>query len=299
MAWWGAANPPQHRGSLAKTRASNSPAGLRLFSGAWCHLPPPVATCPVGASGPRSPGAPSSFQPSGIAGLVRWVWGRSCLWEAGGLPDIDPLPSPRSFSPVLTPSRRRCGRRRSGGRRRRSGRRSARARASPAHSRSCSVRGLAPRGGGNADGTGSGSLPLGSLGRVPGSPLSVCAVGFVLLPFPFVQQGPGGGAGGLSQWGWGELKWGTPSPEPKHRWEGSGAVPWAGGGLSPVVGEGKGDTLWLSPTGSPRSPPLHSTACPTLNVPPPSWVGWGACHAKQRHEQCCFSQFWGCFFFLF
>lgn len=33
-------------------------------------------------------------------------------------------------------------------------------------------------------------------------------------------------------------------------------------------------------------------------MPPLSWVGWGAHHAKQPHEQCCFSQF-GFFFWFF
>lgn len=38
MAWWGTAKNPQHGGSLAKTCASNSPAGLWLVLGALCHL---------------------------------------------------------------------------------------------------------------------------------------------------------------------------------------------------------------------------------------------------------------------
>lgn len=52
------------------------------------------------------------------------------------------------------------------------------------------AQGLVPHGGGDAAGTWSSSLPLGGLGPVPGSPLSVCAVGFVLLPFFFVWRGP-------------------------------------------------------------------------------------------------------------
>lgn len=98
------------------------------------------------------------------------------------------------------------------------------------------AQGLVPHGGGDAAGTWSSSLPLGGLGPVPGSPLSVCAVGFVLLPFFFCLAGAGGGAGVLPQWGWVEPKWGTPSSEPEHRREGSQAIPWAGRVLKAVVG---------------------------------------------------------------
>lgn len=141
------------------------------------------------------------------------------------LPRSDPLLSTHSFSPVLTPFRRRCGMRRRGGRRRRSGRRSARAHASPAHSRSCSTRGLAPCSGGGATGTQSGLLPS----RQPWAsawqfPFHLCR-GFCFVAFPFRSVEVGWWCWWVAPMG---LKWGTPSPEVKHRQESSGAIPWSG-----------------------------------------------------------------------
>lgn len=120
--------------------------------------------------------------------LVRWLWwvwtgctsGR--LWV---LPNADSLLSTPSFSPVLTPFRRRCGMRRKGGRRKRSGRRSARAHASPAHSQSCSRLGLVPCSGGGTTGTQSGLLPFWQLwaGAWP-FPFHLCC-GFCFVTFHF------------------------------------------------------------------------------------------------------------------
>lgn len=42
--------------------------------------------------------------------------------------------------------------------------------------------------------------------------------------------------------------------------------------LPPAGSEGEWDMLWLSPMGSPGNPPLHSTGCPVLDMPPPSQV---------------------------
>uniref|UniRef100_H0ZHQ1 Coiled-coil domain containing 134 n=1 Tax=Taeniopygia guttata TaxID=59729 RepID=H0ZHQ1_TAEGU len=90
-----------------------------------------------------------------------------------------------SFSPVLTPFRRRCGMRRRGGRRKRSGRRSARAHASPAHSRSCSMLGLVPCSGGDTTETQSGLLPFRQLWASAWPfPFHLCC-GFCFVAFCF------------------------------------------------------------------------------------------------------------------
>lgn len=208
----------------------------------WFGCPVPSAlSCghlSHGSIGPYLPGAASNLKSPGTAGLAwwpQWLWGVVASRGPQGAPHADPPLSLRSFSLVPTLSRRRCGRKRSGGRRRRSGRRSARARASPARSRSCStgacasrrrrccwdVEQLAP-----------------SRWRRAGawqSPYCLCR-GFCFVTFLFCLAGAGGGAGVLPQWGWVEPKWGTPSSEPKHRREGSQAIPWAGRVLTAVVG---------------------------------------------------------------
>ncbi|XP_035759111.1 coiled-coil domain-containing protein 134 isoform X1 [Egretta garzetta] len=123
-----------------------------------------------------------------------------------------------------------------------------------------------------------------------GAALSLLAASgrcLVVVPFPFVPWILFRCLSLSLSGGWGKLRWGT--PEPKHRREGSGAVPWAGQSAATHGGVGRGGHTAAEPRGEPGSPPFCSTGCSTLNVPPPSWVGWGAHHAKQPHDQCCFS----------
>lgn len=282
MAWWGMAKNPQHGGSLAETCASNAPAGLWLVwvPGAcllllWLHAP-------WEHQDPHAPCAMSDLKPPGTAGLVRWlwwVWVGLCIQEAaGGSPALTPCCHPAVF-----PQCRHLPEGTAGGRE-------------------------AEEEGGEAEGDpqGPAHLPLAvgavaggglrlAAGATPagrGAALSLSAASgrcLVVVPFPFVPWILFRCLSLSLSGGWGKLRWGTPSPEPKHRREGSGAVPWAGQSAATHGGVGRGGHTAAEPRGEPGSPPFCSTGCSTLNVPPPSWVGWGAHHAKQPHDQCCFS----------
>lgn len=127
--------------SMSETQTLNSPSvvyfGHLMLSLPFCgHLPRGRHCFPCAASVFKAPWTVR------LMCWLWWVWRGYASERLWALPHADPLLSTHSFSPVLTPFRRRCGMRRRGGRRKRSGRRSARAHASPAHSRSCSVLGL-------------------------------------------------------------------------------------------------------------------------------------------------------------
>lgn len=282
MTWWGMAKNPQHGGSLAETCALNSPAGLWLVwvPGAclpllwppalWEHRDPTLLVLHLTSS----PLAPQGLR-DGFGGFG---WGCASRRLRGGSPAL----TPRCHPPVF-PQCRHLPEGAAGG-------------------------GEAEEEGGEAEGDpqGPAHLPLAvgavaggglrlAAGATPagrGAALSLSAASgrcLVVVPFPFVPWVLFRCLSLSLSGGWGKLRWGTPSPEPKHRREGSGAVPWAGQSAATHGGVGRGGHSAAEPCGEPGSPPFRSTGCSTLNVPPPSWVGWGAHHAKQPHDQCCFS----------
>ena len=93
MAWWETAKNPQYGGSLDETRASNSPAGLRLALGTPCCLPAPVATCPWEHWDPICPVLHPASSP-----LAPW----GVLDDFGGFVGVV-HPGGCEGSPVLTP----------------------------------------------------------------------------------------------------------------------------------------------------------------------------------------------------